>query len=445
MGRRLPALLGALLLAGVALWTRVRNAFTYPPDWGYDAGFNWQYIVAVSRTWQLPPPDAGWSTSDPPLYFFAAAALFSLFPDHLVLVPLLNVLAGLGVVALAMGLVRRAAPEDGGRALLAGALLLFLPAHAHMSAMVNEELLAAFFTSLTLLLVARPGLSRPGDRTATRQAAWVGLAAGLALLSKLSGVLALVTAAASYAWAGARRGAARPAGMRIAVLVGVALLVGGWFFVRNQLLFGSLQPFGLPAHRVMFEMPPGQRELLDYVRFPLSTFRDPQLLNPELLRSVWGSTYASVWFDAHRSFLPDASRAVSRLGGLTLALGLLPTAAFLVGLVRGARRAPRDGGALDVPLLVLTALTLAGYAVYSWQNPWFAVLKGTALLGLSLPYAFYASEVLVDWMRRGRLAALGIGTALVALAACVTISCTFNWIFERKEVSGVPWESKVGP
>ncbi len=89
---------------------------------------------------------------------------------------------------------------------------------------------------------------------------------------------------------------------------------------------------------------------------------------------------------------------------------------------------------------MLVALTLAGYAFYTWQNPWYVVLKGTTLLGLCLPYAFYASEGLLCWARRGRVFSIGIGVALAALAACVTVSGTFNGLFERTEVSGLEWQ-----
>lgn len=432
--RLLWAVSGLALLA--AVWLRLHNATTYPADWGYDARFNWQYIVALTRDWTLPRPDAGWSTGDPPLYFYLSASLLRLGARP-VSVPLLNVALGLVLAALAAVLVRRHAPRDPLRAALAAGLLLYLPAHAHMSAMVNEELLAATFTSLAVFTVARPAAL---PRTDLRTAALAGLFAGLAILTKLTGVLALAAVAATYAFDGLQRSAWRDASRRLAVAIAVALLAGGWFWLRNRWLYGWFQPFGLPAHELMFTMPPGARSLVDYVWLPMATFTNPNLLDPDLLHSVWGSTYASVWFDAQRFFLPTASTGVTRLGTLTLLLALLPTAACFVGLGRGLGRVLRGGGRSDVPLLALTALTLVGYAWYTWRNPWFAVIKGTTLLGLALPYAWYASEVLLDWARRSRATAAVITGILAALAVCVTISCTFNGAFERTEVSGLAWE-----
>jgi hypothetical protein len=275
------------------------------------------------------------------------------------------------------------------------------------------------------------------ERSGLGRAGAVGLASGLALLTKLSGAIAVATAVLTYAAEGLKPGRrTRAAACAAAVLV-VALLAGGWFPARSLFATGSPQPIGLPAHVGMLALPPGERGFGDYLRVPLAVFRDPQLLNPDLLRSVWGSTFVTVWFDGHRYFLPRESPAVSRLGSVTLLLALLPTAAFAAGVARGARRLRRGQGAADLPLLLLTGLTLAGYALYTWRNPWFAVVKGTSLLGLCLPFSFYASETLADWLRgrhRGWLIA-----ALLALAFCVALSCTFDLVFEKTEVSGLPW------
>jgi hypothetical protein len=308
--------------------------------------------------------------------------------------------------------------------------------------MVGEEMLVTFLTSLAIFALARR--DRAPARALERAAA-VGVACGLAILSKLTGAIAAVAAAGTYAFDGWRSSQLRPALARAVAVALIAAAVGGWYFARNRVLYGYFQPFGLRAHRVMFEMPPGQRSPLDFVRVPLATWTDPQLLHPDLLHSVWGSTFATVWFDGHRYFLPRDSQAVRRLGTATLLLALLPTAAFGIGLGGGLRRALRAPDPPDTPLLLLTALTLLGYAVYNWQNPWFTVVKGTSLLGLSLPFAYYASDVLDRWTRPGGRSAAGIWIWLAALALAVVLSCTFNLAFEKTEVSGLLWQGPGEP
>jgi hypothetical protein len=434
-------------LALVAIAIRIHNALRYPADWGFDASFNWRYIYRLSQDLALPAPEAGWSTSDPPLYYYVGGLVMRALSaagarDATVLVlPLLSVLAGLGVVALALLLARRASPADPLRAALAALLLLFLPAHLHMSAMVNEEMLTALLVSCALYGLALR--AAPGPRSALAHPAAIGLASGLALLTKLSGALVAATAALSYGF-DARAPAARSRAFAAGgVALALALLVGGWFPARTLLAEGSAQPIGLPAHQRMLAMPPGERSLADYIRVPLAIFRDPQLLNPDLLRSVWGGTYVTVWFDGHRYFLPRDDARVSALGGVTLLLALLPTAAFAAGLAAGVSRLRRGTGSLDLPLLLLTALTLAGYAFYTWRNPWYVVVKGTSLLGLALPFSFYASESLSRWLR-GRFAA-PVAAALAALVVCVVLSCTFGLVFEKTEVSGLAWPAESAP
>jgi hypothetical protein len=438
-------------LVALAIAIRLHNALAYPPDWGFDASFNWRYIYRLSQDRALPPPDAGWSTGDPPLYFALGAAVMAgadalgARGAALLAVPLLGTAAGLGIVLLAVALVRRLDPGNERRHWLAGLLVLYLPAHVYASAMVNEEILAALLVALALFPLVRSAAVDEPLEGGWRRAAAVGVASGLAWLTKLSGVLVGAAAALSYALEGWRRGLWRR-GVAGAALVGaLALLSGGWYYVYNRVQYGYFQPYGLPAHQIMFAMPPGERGVTDYLRLPLATRTDPQLLNPALLRSVWGSTYATVWFDGHRFFLPRDDARVRRLGTLTLALALLPTGAFLFGAWRGLLRALRGRSLSDLPLQLLLGLTLAGYVAYTWRNPWFAVIKGTTLLGLSLPFAVYASEGLDRLLRRGAGTARAAGGVLLLLALCVACATHFGWPFAKAEVPGLSWEAPTAP
>jgi hypothetical protein len=445
MLRRLPvpAAVLAAAMGLVALAMRLHNVVRYPPDWGFDASFNWRYIYRLTQDLALPPPGAGWSTADPPLFFALGALLYATFkpisdPLMLVAIPLLNTVMGFGVVWLAADLARRADPDRPLRVVLAAGTLLFLPAHVQMSVMVNEEMLSTLLVSLSIYAVA---VHSWNNRPSTlRDATGAGLAAGLALLTKLSGGVAML-AAAGAVLSEIRHGQRwRPALANAAVIVLMASALGGWFYVRGSIFSAYLDPEGLDVHAIMREMPPGERSLGDFVRVPIATFADPQLLNPDLLRSVWGSTYATWWFDGHRFFLPTQATGVQRLGTLTLILALLPSAAFLWGCGRGVRRLVRGERGPDAPLLLLMATTAAAYALYTWSNPYFTVVKGTSLLGIAVPFAYYASEGLERWARGPRPVAVALWVLLLALACCVTAGFSFGLVFERTEVSGLPWQ-----
>ncbi|MCZ6783883.1 MAG: hypothetical protein O7G30_11315 [Proteobacteria bacterium] len=453
---------GIIVLAILGMAIRLGNALRYPIDMGYDAAFHWQYIALLMRGFTVPAPDAGWAMAHPPLFYWLGAGLGELLgePPRAITIGAVRVVSsvvGLLAIASAVALVRRADPGNPPRAFIAAGLLVFLPVHVYMSAMLSEEILCASLISIAVVGMAwdtvgpeSPSRSEPGSETGSesrsaRRLALLGALAGLALLTKLTGVLVLLAAVLVLLVEAARSGSWRSALVPVLWLGGAGALVGGWFYVRNLIGYGYLYPYGLEAHAIMFTMPPGHRELADYVRFPLATFTDPQLLSPDLLRSVWGSTYVTIWFDGHRHFLPQSGAALSRVGTAMLVLGLVPTAAFAVGLAAGARRVWRSSRGPDAILVFLVALTLAGYVAFSWRNPWFAVLKGSFLLGLAVPFAYYGSEALARWTSSVRVVrAVAVWSALAVLAAFSTATFSYGLVFSKSEPPGIEWTPVEG-
>lgn len=281
--RRWAIAAGALTLLGLGI--RLHNAFDYPLDKGFDAQANWEYVELLSEGW-LPAPDAGWSTAHPPLFYWlvegARAAGDGSKPAAVHAARVMNALLGVAMAALAGALVLRSDPGRPRRACLALALVLFLPVHLYTSAMLSEEILVAFLVSCVAVGVAWD-LSSPAPHRTWLRLALLGAVAGLALLTKLSGLLVIGAGALAYAVDGRSRG--RPwAGLgRGAVFAAVALAVGGWFYAHNWLEYGYLYPHRLDAHAVMGTMPPGARSWLDYLRVPLATFVDPRMLAPDLV------------------------------------------------------------------------------------------------------------------------------------------------------------------
>jgi putative effector of murein hydrolase LrgA (UPF0299 family) len=199
-----------LPLAAAGLALRTSNAFRYPTVYGFDSPENWRYIERLTGSWALPAPDADWSTAHPPLFYYACAALCRALglpeqEEAVIFIRLISSILGLFAVGLAVGLVRRADPDNPARALLAGALLLFLPAHIYMSAMLHEEILVSSLISLVAVAVAYECMSPERPRRALHRAAGWGVAAGLALLTKLTGLLVVLAAAGAYAVDGWRR------------------------------------------------------------------------------------------------------------------------------------------------------------------------------------------------------------------------------------------------
>ncbi|MBN2177213.1 MAG: DUF2142 domain-containing protein [Demequinaceae bacterium] len=76
-----------------------------------------------------------------------------------------------------------------------------------------------------------------------RTAAWVGLASAVALLAKAWALPLVAVVALAYVVEGERRRERRKAASSLAVYCGVSML-GGWWWIRNLLVYGSVQPSG---------------------------------------------------------------------------------------------------------------------------------------------------------------------------------------------------------
>jgi hypothetical protein len=108
-----------------------------------------------------------------------------------------------------------------------------------VNASVNNDALAAFVGCLDLLLSVR--LVRDGLRTPLPlwRYGLVGLVTGLFILTKLSGLGALILLACLLAWLSYRRHSLRPLLVGLPIIVGLAALLSGWWFVRNWRLYGD--------------------------------------------------------------------------------------------------------------------------------------------------------------------------------------------------------------
>lgn len=146
---------------------------------------------------------------------------------------------GVGTIVLTYLLARDLFPDRPALALGAAALTAFNPMFLFVNAAVNNDALAAFVGCLNLLLAVR--LVRDGLRGPLPlwRYGLVGLVTGLFLLTKLSGLGALILLACLLAWLSYRRSSLRPLLLGLPIIVGIAALLSGWWFLRNWRLYGD--------------------------------------------------------------------------------------------------------------------------------------------------------------------------------------------------------------
>lgn len=182
---------------------------------------------------QKEAPSYEWH--QPPLYYLLAAAFLPLGERAMRLV---SVLCGLIAIWLIYRTLRLVFPERPLLAVLAAGIAAFTPTHIALTSVVNNDpLLEVCFSGSLLALLA----SFHGGFT-TRRAIWLGIGIGCAILTKATGLLLLPISLFSMFlfW---RAGESPRTLMRgAAITSGTVLALTGWWFVRNQFLYGEPLP-----------------------------------------------------------------------------------------------------------------------------------------------------------------------------------------------------------
>ena len=420
------------------------------PLTGFDAPGHMGYVLTILREHRLPHPTEGWSTFHPPLYYLVASGVWGVLeplgPEAVLLgIRAIGVLFGFAMALVTHRLMRRlGASRD--VAFVATALVLFVPCIQMSATMEGNEAFAAGIAALGLPSL----LALHADPRNVRAALVTGLFAGLAAISKFTGLALIAACALPFLRVDLDR-----AMLRAALALGfVFALIAGPVYGRNVLVSGS--PFPMTrtrepmytAERVQIIRP---RRVLDYFTVHLDNFRRPSVfqlarLPPSFrnrnraMTSVPGLLYASFWWDPFAHRIPITyHRDGIRSGPTMMALGLVPTLLMLAGLVAATWRTLRQR--LRAPEAPLVAMAIAGstmLALHTWTAQSTASVKGTYLLQLApLAAVFFAQGAM---LLRGRARAAALALSLVAAVAAAFVF-TEGGLFWSAHPGGGIWMS----
>lgn len=221
-------------------------------------------------------------TQHPPAYYVVAAGVlhlvhFESLQPHaaLLAVRLLGALFVLPLPALAWATVRRVTRSP--RAALVGAFaVLAVPELASIGASASNDAPVVLFAATTVWLAVR--VMTGDDRVRTALA--LALSLGVAILWKGTALPLIPFVAVAVLVAPLRRAGVLPRAVRALWVLALAAVVGAWWWVRNLLVFHTLQPSGFSAIR-----PPKP--------FPAGTGPDPAAFVDvswsTIARTFWGS------------------------------------------------------------------------------------------------------------------------------------------------------------
>jgi len=195
----------------------------------------------------------------------------------------MTVLIGAGVVWLTYRIGHEVFPDQPALAVGGAALVAFNPQFVYLSGAVNNDILAALCSAAVLLVCVR--LVRDGPSVRTDLTIGVLYGAGILTKSHLLALLGLIELAYVLAvWPARARTPTLPhshtpnwrAFLRgNLVVMGLALLISGWWFWRNQVLYGE---------------PTGFRRVTELwgVRDPLESWGTLVVELPYAWSSLWG-------------------------------------------------------------------------------------------------------------------------------------------------------------
>ena len=218
---------------------------------------------------------------------------------------LISLSFGILLLVSTYGLARQVAPEDPKVAIAAALLVAVTPQVVFISSVASNDIPAAALSAVTLWLMAR--MVRRG--LSGRRALGVGVAYGLAILTKSSAAALGLAIASALVWFWISRRSNLWQTIRAGLWLTLGtLLAAGWWLIRSWVLYKS--PLGLSTH--------------DQTPWAIS---DPEALARFLMR--WLDVFRSYWIalgwgtirpNGEWVYLILLALATIALGGLVIAL-----------------------------------------------------------------------------------------------------------------------------
>jgi len=436
-----------LLFLIIAIYVALGAAYAaYTPTWQVpDEPAHYNYIAELATTGRLPVLDPAdypfdyleeikaahfppwmsiesirYEAHQPPLYYALAVPTFRAtarlpLATQVVILRLLSVALGALLLYVAYHVVQTVFPGDAITALTATALVGFIPMHLTMTAAINNDALAELLIAVMLLLSLR---RLRGELTSRRYVVFGGVLYGLALLTKTTAYpsIAILGLAEVGRWWIGERGSAKGnqeggPGLLITSPLGIAaiaLMLSGWWFVRNAMVYGDLDIFGLKRHDfVVAKQPRTAQWIAEFgPRYVLQTFIT--------------TTFKSFWGIFGWMGVPMDRRVYLLLLLLTLA-GALGLAIWAVRLARRPSALSREQW-VSVGLLALSVLLTA--STYVWYNLTFVQHQGRYLFPALVPIALFFTLGLRQWVPE-RLTGLTMGMFMLGLIGLDILSLTW--------------------
>ncbi len=377
-----------------------------PVMMGFDVPAHLEYLDYLIQHRSLPSATESWSTYHPPLFYLLTTA-FVLLGDVAresalgqVTYRIVCFSSGLATVWATYFCARRFFQDDPVKVSLATGFSGLLPMNLYVAAYVSNESLLAAWISIATLLVCNALLA---ESVSMRHALAIGVALGLGIATKFSGLIVVpVFAAVVGTKIGLldgedRRSAALRGGCVAAAILAATAVVGGGPYLRNYLQHGEwvIWNVNLPGATTWWEHP-GFHTAAYYLSFGES-LRHPFFAG---FHSFWDGVYSTFWGDGLLAGMAHVStrHPYWNYDFMTLGYWTALPATLLVALGAGllverAFRAssPNARVAASFMFVVLFVLLFSLFIV-TFRVPYYAQAKAFYILGAIVPLSLAAAN-----------------------------------------------------
>jgi succinate dehydrogenase hydrophobic anchor subunit len=265
-----------------------------------------------------------------------------------------------------------------------------LPMNVYMSQVVGTEPLAGLFSGLVIVMVLRSLRSSQAHSRAFFLL--MGLFLGLSILTKVTAVLLVpsVIFFLAYTLSVKRESTTTSAKMiagRVGLVMSLAVLVCGWYYLRNWIELGQFFVGGWEhSQKAVWWQEPGYRTLKQFVTY------GPSLFYPVYsgVMGLWDSLYSTMWADGFLSGIGEYEGAPPWNYGFMLSsvwLSIFPSALIIIGIIGALlnpERSLRKGQLFAVSCVAVYFLAI----IYLFLIvPIYSAGKATYTLGLIPCYA----------------------------------------------------------
>jgi Flp pilus assembly protein TadD len=408
-----------VLVVLAAIWALLflHNFPFMPAASGFDGPQHLAYVKYIQDHHRLPDAREGWEMFQAPLYYVVSAALLGLGrctafePSGMMLLRLLSLAIGGLNLALIYTCLRMIFPGDWKKPVAGLVLAAFLPAQICLLHYTTNETLSALFVTgglcvgLHLLRAGQPWRGWYGV---------LGIALGLALLSKASSALAVpvILGALAVKLMLRRERAPRVWLGAIGAPLVICLSISGWHYFKLWREFGN--PFVGNWDPQVFA-PWWQAKGFQTPGYYF-TFGD-SLTRPFFsgFHSFWDAFYTTLWGDGLLGGKIDVWGRPPwncDLMAVGFVLALVPTVLVLTGLARAIARCYRAASLIWLLLIGLGWLFAFAMLDVSLKVPSYEQTKAFFGLPALLPFCALGALGFEFWANRGKTVRFVLGVAL---------------------------------